>query len=382
MAHFSPKPATNSSELPDPPSGYDGPCIASGDAQYSASPSQNRSSIVKLSMLYYDTVTSDTEAYERAMQSHVPHDVQFGYDHFILRRGLVAGLWTKQAQILQFLIQELAKAPDQRYEWIFWHDADSVLVNHNIPLEIFLPPPGWEHINWLVSNDLSGLNAGVYLVRVCEWAVHFFAASLSYPLYHADKHLLHDEQSAQDLLLREARWRNATMHLPQRWFNAYHNFGTDKDVPPEWRWENGYAEPGDMLVHFPGTVPEFRAHVMDEWLQKKRERADEYCPPLDRTSYVQDVASFWADEAPREEEVQAAFWRHYHLMSTVAPAQDRLKEQEQKAARERLGEGASREVVRQEMQRITERWNEKKIEALREADEAALADGKVYLNDP
>lgn len=356
--------------------GYDGPRISS---QIGSVPAE-RSKIVKMTMLYYENATADTEAYERAMQSHVAHDEKFGYDHFILRRGLVEGLWTKQAQLLQILIRELAKPPGERYQWIFWHDADCVLMNHNVPLELFLPPSGWEHIHWLVANDLSGLNAGIYFIRVHEWAVHFLAASLSYPLYNPERWLIHDEQTAQDLLLREERWSNHTLHMPQRWFNAYHNFGRDSDIPPEWDWTNGYAEPGDMLVHLPGTG-NFRSSLMDELLDQKREEPDKYAPPLEQTSYEADVQAFWEQDAVNEREVQSAFWRHYKLLNTIGSDQDRLRNEAVEKAKEAMV-GSPDDQVEAEVKRIKGDWEPKKIMALREAEVAALQEGKIYLNDP
>lgn len=363
---------TESGHIP----GYDGPLISS----HGGSIPLERSKIVKLTMLYYDNVTADTEAYERAMQSHVPHDEKFGYDHFILRRGLVEGLWTKQAQILQILIRELAKPPEERYEWIFWHDADCVLMNHNVPLELFLPPSGWEHIHWLVANDLSGLNAGIYFIRVHEWAVHFMAASLSYPVYNPERWLIHDEQTAQDLLLREERWSNHTMHMPQRWFNAYHNFGRDSDIPPEWDWINGYAEPGDLLVHLPGTG-QFRSNLMDDLLETKREKPDEYCPPLEQTSYEADVKAFWENEAQKEREVQSTFWRHYKLLHTTGSEQDKLRDKAVETAKAGMV-GWPEDKLEEEVRRVKEDWKPLKITALREAEVAAVQEGKIYLNEP
>lgn len=88
------------------------------------------SRIGKISNLYYDQVTSISQAYKRALLSHIDHDQRFGYSHFVLRRGIVEGLWTKHAWILHILVKELAKSPAERLEWVFWHDVDVVIVNN------------------------------------------------------------------------------------------------------------------------------------------------------------------------------------------------------------------------------------------------------------
>jgi hypothetical protein len=116
---------------------------------------------------------------------------------------------------LHYLVKELAKSLAERLEWLFWHDADVVIVNNQILLETFLPPkPRWSHINFITSNDLGGLNIGVFFLRVCEWSVYFLAAGLLYPFYKPDVHLRYDKQTALEFLIQEEKWANNTMHVP------------------------------------------------------------------------------------------------------------------------------------------------------------------------
>jgi hypothetical protein len=164
------------------------------------------SKISKVTALWYDTVTEDTQAYESALLSHREHDRNFHYRHFVLRRDIARGIWSKLAYMLSILLTELEKAPDERLEWLFWHDADLVLMNSQIPLEIFLPPePKWAHINFIAANDVNSLNAGVFFLRVCEWSLHFVTAALAYKTYKPDVNLRYAEQTALLLLTREER---------------------------------------------------------------------------------------------------------------------------------------------------------------------------------
>lgn len=48
-----------------------------------------------------------------------------------------------------------------------YFDSDSIIMNEEIPLEIFEPPSDFDHINWIAGKDWNGLNAGVFLLRVC-----------------------------------------------------------------------------------------------------------------------------------------------------------------------------------------------------------------------
>ena len=177
-----------------------------------------RSRIAKVTSIFYEEPDLSTRTYERALLSHIEHNKMWGYKHYVQRRGEL-GPWSKHSYLLMLLVDELAKSPSERLDWLFWHDADTLLMNNLIPLETFLPPPGheWSHINLLVTNDLEGLNDGVFFVRVCEWSIYFFAAGLSYPQYRPEVQLRHDEQGALNMLVREDKFKNNTIHVPQSW---------------------------------------------------------------------------------------------------------------------------------------------------------------------
>lgn len=161
------------------------------------------SKIGKLTMLYYNEVSKDTIWYEKALSGHKAHNMRFGYKHFVLRHEIVPDIWSKQAFILSILLQELAKPMGDRLEWLFWHDADLVLMNSNIPLEIFVPPAEFSHIHHVVANDLNGLNAGVFFLRVHEWSMWYLSAVMSYTNYHPDRPLRYSEQTAMEWLIQE-----------------------------------------------------------------------------------------------------------------------------------------------------------------------------------
>jgi hypothetical protein len=358
-------------------SGYDGPVLHGGPRVTDKA----RSKIVKITMLYYNEATPEYEAYEEGLKEHYVHDDKFGYDHFVLRRPLVTGLWTKAAEVLHLLLTELSKPEEDRYQWIFWHDADLVLMNHNIPLEIFLPPEGpeWSHVNWIVSNDLGGLNSGIYFLRVCDWSVHYFGASLSYETFRPDESLGHEDQTAQDRLLKIPKFRNNTIHMPQRWFNGILNWGRDSDIPPEWPWEHGWFRPGDLLVHLPGVVG--RDGVMRDFMNRKKKNPDEYLLPLEATGYVDNITAFWENEAKNEYETQAAFWRYYWLISKVGPQQDHMRDE----AIERFKESHTdlpESDLATEIERIKEEHRRLKIQALRKAEKQYLLDGADHMNEP
>lgn len=81
-------------------------------------------------------------------------------------------VWSKPAYILSLLLRELAKPESERLEWLFWVDvdADTIILNPHLPIDVFLPPPGseFDDINLMYSSDWNGLNNGVFPVRVCQ----------------------------------------------------------------------------------------------------------------------------------------------------------------------------------------------------------------------
>lgn len=85
-----------------------------------------------------------------------------------------------------------------------WHDADIVVMNPEIPLDIFIPPsPEFSYVNLLYTNDRNGLNNGVFLIRVNEWAIRLLSAVIAYHTFKPDVKLKYTEQSALELMIED-----------------------------------------------------------------------------------------------------------------------------------------------------------------------------------
>jgi mannan polymerase II complex MNN10 subunit len=67
------------------------------------------------------------------------------------------------------------------------------------------PSPG---INFIAMHDPNGLNNGIFLLRVSQWAVSLFTAILAYHHYNPDVHLRFSEQSAMELLLADDEFKD------------------------------------------------------------------------------------------------------------------------------------------------------------------------------
>ncbi|KAF2867466.1 hypothetical protein BDV95DRAFT_610857 [Massariosphaeria phaeospora] len=227
--------------------------------------------------------------YEDAIASHDLHNELHGYPHFILREHMIRGLWSKHGWIMTILGNELAKPEDERLEWLLWHDRDTVLMNPQTPLDIFVPPKdNFSDINLLVTNDRNGLNNGVFMVRVGQWAFKLFASALSIREYEPNIKLKYTEQSAMEEVMKRPWWASGVAYVPQRWFNGFPpNDDDDKRNKP------ASSRPGSLLIHFASNRDGLRPDRMAHWGKIAKTRTAEWDKPANETGYLNEIAEYW-----------------------------------------------------------------------------------------
>lgn len=293
--------------------------------------------------------TLNSTIIHRALRSHEVQNEIHGYRHFIAtgelvgdlserdKQGRPRGAWSKPAYLMSIIVAELTKPESERLEWIFWFDADTVVLNPHTPLEIFLPPshiPEVANIHLLMASNWDGLNSGAFGLRVHPWSVSILSAVLAYPLYKADKlarDRFRDQSAFQWLLQSPDSFLIKGGHLggtenwadvPMRWFNS---LPINNAFSKSWDWifnhnmtgnlfDNGTKEiypdgnghivqpwkvmRGDMLVHFAGTT-----NVRDSWMTPWLERAEQYLPEWSNVTRQVELKSeaefFWNITANR-----------------------------------------------------------------------------------
>ncbi|KAI9886185.1 MAG: hypothetical protein M1823_002037 [Watsoniomyces obsoletus] len=248
--------------------------------RYSNSPP----SIAKITIVF----GGDSGVFERALKTHEVHNRLHGYPIYVLRQEILNDVWTKPAYILSVLLKELAKPESERMKWLFWFDADTVLMNPNIPIELFLPPDEFSHIHLLVTNDLNGLNNGVFPIRVHPWSVRLLSAVVAFTTFRPDTHLVFRDQSALEEVLKEDTFKNNVVRLPQRWFNAYQSGSLKESI------QAYQVRRGDLLVHFAGSP--FREEAMSHWLELSEEHLPEWEIDLYHSSYPGEIKEFWQEK--------------------------------------------------------------------------------------
>ncbi|PGH13257.1 hypothetical protein AJ80_06366 [Polytolypa hystricis UAMH7299] len=231
--------------------------------------------------------------YERALRTHEEHSRRLGYPLVVLRDPILDGYWNKYAILMLAMLKELEKPADQRLQWLFWFDADTVLMNPNMPLETFLPPPHLADIHMLLTEDWNGMNNGVFLIRVHLWSIKLLSAATAYPVLNPKVDLFwHDQSALSNLFKDNAYLARPVVYCPLRWFNAYmrapNGEGLNLDSPAHLQ-----VHPGDLLVHFPGTPREKLEETLNPYIAIAEEHRPEWELPLESTEYIETTKLFW-----------------------------------------------------------------------------------------
>lgn len=263
--------------------------------------------------------------YERALDTHVQHAKKHGYPMYMARENAADGMFNKIAYIMDVLLNELFKPAEERVEWLFYFDADSIIMNQEIPLEIFEPPSDFNHINWMAGKDYNGLNAGVFILRVNQWSLNLLTRVMTYKHYHPDEEYVFEEQTILARLTEnDEQFMKESIYVPKAWLNAY--FYSLQEV-----------KPGLLLSHFPH--PDYKWHIY-EWLRVLESDKDEnykpvYNIPVQQTSYPKEIKDFW-NAKRRADKVLKGFERN--VQRGADPIQFGMQHEETKGLAERFRE--------------------------------------------
>ncbi|KAJ3533273.1 hypothetical protein NM208_g2554 [Fusarium decemcellulare] len=251
------------------------------------------------------------QQYQKALQTHLIHSLVHGTQLDVLCSPIIDAIWNKPAFILSLLLDEMVKAAEERLDWIFWADRDTLVLDPCRPVSSFLPPETRQQRSkedrraqkdlkdrphLIISKDWNGLNAGVFLVRVDRWAIDFFSDLLAFRHFQPNVSLPFEEQSAMEILLDEPRYRQNVEEVPSVWFNAYPG-----DSPTEFmerKSEEGLeyynARRGDFLLHFAGI--EDKDQLVDEWADMLERQKGPWQPQQILRNITANVQRIWSDE--------------------------------------------------------------------------------------
>jgi hypothetical protein len=167
---------------------------------------------------------------------------------------------------IQFLLDTFEAYPD--IEWIWWTGTDSMVTNFNTRIEDKVAEVPDAHI--IMSADFNfPINCDSILIKNTKEA----KAWLQDIMDNMDTYATHQYKEQQYMLDSADKYTDIMEVMPQHFMNSY-EYKMYK-VPP-WNYtetvdvhgERGQWEPGDWLVHWPGTQPQERLDLVEEYKEK------------------------------------------------------------------------------------------------------------------
>lgn len=175
------------------------------------------------------------------------YSVKHGYDFIVYHKVLDKTrppAWSKILALLNHL---------KDYDWLYWSDADSLIMNMAIKLESLID----NNFNMIISRevDCRNLNTGSFLIKNCIWS-----EKLLQRVYKQSNFINHRwwEQAALQFVFEQDPSLLAKVKvLHQRALNSHLLFGQ----APE-----GFFKDGDFVLHFYG--PSQKELLMKTWIGK------------------------------------------------------------------------------------------------------------------
>lgn len=187
---------------------------------------------IALAILYTPSIRNYAEI---AVRNRETYCRRHGYDLLVADDVIDPGrppAWSKILHVLKHL---------PRYDWIFWTDADALVMNLALPIERIID----ERYNLIISGKYPKapkVCSGEFLIRSCDWSLRYLRA-----VY--DDHAKSPWWEQQSMINLLTQWRDGIKILP---------FGAIS------KRTHNYC-PGDWMIHFPGMANEKRLALMRKY---------------------------------------------------------------------------------------------------------------------
>lgn len=196
-----------------------------------------------------------------------------GYD-FVDGRGIIdksrPASWSKILAVRSLL---------PNYDWVLWNDADTLVANPNISLERILEVViGTTDFpsspNLIVTEDVTGVNAGIFFVRRSKWSIDFLNTWWNQTTFVRFGSSKSGDNDALKYLINQLPsdklQNNVRISPMQCLFNSYPWIPTWKTtfrliLSPKAIWKGAYSY-GDFMVHLAGLdeKKKWAAKILEE----------------------------------------------------------------------------------------------------------------------
>lgn len=146
--------------------------------------------------------------------ANVLYAKQHGYDYICWEKDLVPTYISSYYNKL--LAIENVMNSENKYDWIFYLDADAMVTISNISLESIIEKCGDREL--ILGNDKNGSNNGVFLIKNTETMKKFIREC------YEDRNFYHTETPEQSAMFERIKldeYKDKLGVLPAQFFNAY-----------------------------------------------------------------------------------------------------------------------------------------------------------------
>mmetsp|Transcript_25518 Transcript_25518/g.48336 ORF Transcript_25518/g.48336 Transcript_25518/m.48336 type:complete len:338 (-) Transcript_25518:28-1041(-) len=168
--------------------------------------------------------------------------------------------WSKILAV-QKLLTQTDSAP---CDWVFWVDADIVVMNSTIAIESFLPSAESTEIDLLITMDRRlTANSGAWLIRNTKWSREFLQAWWNMRRWVREPGLSLSGDNAAFGHLTEERLKSDADRIrmvPRCTFNSFAVFLPDDkessltlDQTQDWYLSKNFYHKGDFMAHASGV---------------------------------------------------------------------------------------------------------------------------------
>ncbi|KAL6711872.1 hypothetical protein ACN47E_002915 [Coniothyrium glycines] len=159
----------------------------------------------------------------------------------------------------------------KKYDWIWWMDFDTLVTNTDIKLTDIIADAlsnttAPHEIDYLLTHDCNGLNAGSYVFRAHDRSLAFIRDAIAVQAKAQEEGQGISEQEAMVRLMElDQASRARTLVVQQQKLNAFPQEIACYD-PDSKAWERG-----DFVIHFAGAWAHVKGDDPTGWLMKKYE---------------------------------------------------------------------------------------------------------------